>query len=184
MTSGEYRVTTQIKAIGVNAVSGSPTQSANGNNTSQQSFAYGAGSSLFNQIIVRTVDLNPGVSATYDLYTGTDLPNVLSETAALRAVMSASVYVVSGGDATGVIIGDAATDVWAANFGGTTETATIYPGGPPWQCGKPAGIAVTSSAKNLKIENAGAVAVTVRISICGSSIVAGSLMGALGLTYS
>jgi hypothetical protein len=65
----------------------------------------------------------------------------------------------SGGDTSGVIVGAAASNEWVGFFGASGDTLTIYPSGPPFAVGSPAGVAVGTTTKNLKIANAGAAAV-------------------------
>jgi hypothetical protein len=114
--------------------------------------------------------LTAGAAATYDLYTGTDLVDLGGLTCALRKVKFIQITITTGGDAAGVTVGNAAADGWAGFFGAAAHTYTIFPGGPAFGGGSPAGVAVGASAKNLKVLNNGAVSVTVRIVIAGTSV--------------
>lgn len=111
-----------------------------------------------------------GDDATYDLYTGTDLKDLAGLTCAFRKVKLIQISIVSGGDTAGVRIGGAAADAWAAFFADATDKSLIFPSGPPFLAGSPAGVAVGASTKNLFVENLGAVAVTLRILIAGTSV--------------
>lgn len=113
--------------------------------------------------------INATSSATYDLYTGTDLKDLDGQTCAFRKVKFVQVSIITGGDASGVRVGGAASNAWPAFFADASDKALIFPGGPALPGGSPAGVAVGSSTKNLLIENLGAVAVTVRIVIAGTS---------------
>lgn len=117
-------------------------------------------------------DLTAGGTVTWDLFTGTDFKDVFGQTAAFRKLKAFFVSIVTGGDTAGVTIGDSSV---AANklglwFGAVTETWKIYPSGPPMIGGQPAGLTVDATHKNVKITNNGAVAVTVRVFLGGSSV--------------
>lgn len=145
---------------------------------------FGTGESSFDHWAVRDVTLAAGASVTYDLATGTDLPGPADETCAFLVVRWVEVAVIAGGDSAGVRVGGAAADEWVGYFAAAGDKHDVYPGGPSYRGGSPAGKAVGAAAKNLKIENRGAVAVTVRVAIAGSTAaVAGYAMGVLGLTY-
>ena len=145
---------------------------------------FGTFTSEVDTLICQDKVLLASASATYDLYTGTDLLDIDGQTAALRLVKYVGVFVVSGGSSSGVRVGGAAANTWSAFFDDTSDKYQIFPSGPPFQGGSPAGLAVGSSTKNLKIENLStSAAVTVRIVIGGNRVVAGMLMGILGLTY-
>mgnify|MGYP006935479258 FL=1 len=131
---------------------------------------FGTASGQIDLITVSDRTLTAGSSATYDLYTGTDLRDLVGGTCAFRKVKIVQITIVAGGDTAGVTIGNAASDGWAAFFGAATHTQTIYPSGPAFVQGSPAGVAVGASTKNLKVLNNGAVSVTVRIAIAGTSV--------------
>lgn len=109
-------------------------------------------------------------SATYDLYTGTDLKDLDGLTCAFRKIKFIQISIVSGGDATGIRIGGAASNQWVAFFADVSDKALIFPSGPPFVQGSPAGVAVGATTCNLKIENLSAVSVTLRILIGGTSV--------------
>lgn len=138
-------------------------------NTQITSLTYGTTSGKVDLITVSDRTINAASSATYDLYTGTDLKDLDGLTCAFRKVKYIEVMIVSGGDTSGVVVGNAAADAWASFFGAATHTHTIFPSGPPYLGGSPAGVAVGTTTKNLKVANAGAVAVTVRVFIAGTS---------------
>lgn len=149
-----------------------------------RSLSYGTGESQFDTLVYQERSIAAATTATYDLYAGTDLLDVYGDTAAFREVKALMVWVESGGDASGVEIGGAASQAWPGFFADATDKALIYPSGLPYIGHKPAGSTVGSSTNNLAIENLGAVAVVVRILIAGSRHVSGTWMGPLGLTYS
>jgi hypothetical protein len=141
---------------------------------SQLTLAYGSSGSGNENLIVcvdKTLTQAGGATptATYDLYTGTDLPDLGGLTAAFRFIRWYSVHVISGGDTAGVQVGGAASNAWPAFFSASTAKALCFPGGPPVLGGSPAGVAVGASTKNLLIENLGAVSVNVRIIVSGTT---------------
>lgn len=108
-------------------------------------------------------------TATYDLFAGATLLDLIGQTCALRKVKLIQIAIESGGDASGVAIGGAAADEWVGFFGAAGDKHKIFPAGPAYQAGSPAGVAVGSGTKNLLVENLGAVDVTVSILIAGTS---------------
>ena len=52
---------------------------------------------------------------------------------------------------------------------GTNPRVTVYPSGPAFSAGSPAGAVVSNTAKNLKITNAGAASVTVVVALAGGT---------------
>ena len=142
-------------------------QSANDTITT---LSYGTASGQADLIVCQDKTINATTSATYDLYTGTDLRDIDGQTAALRKVKYLKVSIVDGGDAAGVRVGGAASDEWVGFFAAAGDKTLIFPGGPPFVVGSPAGVAVGTTTKNLLIENLSAVAVTVRIVIAGTSV--------------
>ncbi len=130
---------------------------------------FGTAAGQVNLITCSDRTLAAGASATYDLFTGTDLRDLIGETAAFRWVRYLKVSIVSGGDAGGVRIGNAAADAWGGFFGAAAHTLTIAPGGPAFEAGSPTGVKVEAATKNFRLENLGAVAVTVRILLAGSN---------------
>jgi hypothetical protein len=187
MTTGTLVVETSFRATGTFAppgqagtLSSSVVKQAN---NQQSNYAFGTGSSQVDTVVYQDRVFANGASATYDLYTGTDLLDINSGTAAFRTIRDVGIYVASGGDTSGVRIGGAASNEWVGFFAAAGDKHLIFPSGPAYRAGSPAGAVVTSSTKNLLIENLGAVAVTVRIVIGGTVQVSGGLMGILGLTY-
>jgi hypothetical protein len=145
--------------------------------TIQTALYFGTGSGTVDTIIFQDKALAAGASATYDLYTGTDLPDLSSGTAAFRTIRRISISVASGGDSTGVRIGGAASNEWVGFFAAAGDKHDIFPDGPAYEGGSPAGSSVGSTTKNLLIENRGAEAVVVRIVIGGSIQVSGGFTG-------
>lgn len=141
--------------------------------SAEMQLTYGTGSGKANLICCQDRDLDAAGGATpdltLDLYTGTDFKDLDGNTAAFRFVRYVGVFVVTGGDATGIAVGGAASDAWGAFFADPTDISVTFPGGVPFEQGSPAGVAVGSKTKNFLVENLGAEDVTVRIVIAGSS---------------
>ncbi len=131
---------------------------------------FGTGTGQVNLITCSDRTLAAGASGTYDLFTGTDLKDLIGETCAFRKVKYLKVSIVSGGDASGVRIGGAATNEWVGFFAAAGDKKLIFAGGPAEEAGSPAGVAVGTSTKNLLIENLSAVSVTVRILLAGTNV--------------
>ena len=96
-----------------------------------------------------------------------------------------SVSILEGG-ASGVRVGGASSNEWPGWFVAAGDKQDVYAGGPPfWQGDPQDGKAVTSAAKNLKIENLSASAeCIVRIVVTGSAFTGGMAGGLLlALTY-
>lgn len=179
MTDGEVSASYSCKVRGTYPPQGVSStlattkisQNANGDITT---LTYGTASGLVDLITCsdRTLAIQgtAGDDATYDLYTGTDLKDLDGLTCAFRKVKFIQISIVSGGDALGVRIGGAASDAWVAFFDNTSDKSKIFPGGPAYVGGSPAGVAVGASTKNLFVENLGAAAVTLRIVIGGTSV--------------
>lgn len=146
---------------------------------------YGTGSGYIDREIITDRAIPASSSVTYDLYTGTDLVGLQDESAPFRTVKYLEISVLSGGDTSGVRIGGAASNEWVGFFVAAGDKQDIFPSGPPFVVGSPAGKAVTSTTKNLKIENLGAAEVVVRIVIGGSINPPGGFTGLFGglLTY-
>jgi hypothetical protein len=175
MTTGSVQCGTTLRVSGTYPPQGVTGELAN--HTIPQSagaeaatLTYGTSSGKVDLITCSDRTLTAGASGTYDLYTGTDLKDLDGLTCAFRKVKLIQVSIVSGGDTAGVTVGGAASDQWVGFFGASGDTLTIYPSGPPFLGGQPAGSAVGTTTKNLKILNNGAVSVTVRITIAGSSV--------------
>lgn len=144
---------------------------------------FGTGRSTFDHDVCRDKTIAAGASVTYDIYTGTDLTGAMDEPCAFRRVRYLEIALIDGGDTSGVRIGGAAANEFIGWFAASGDKHDIFPGGPSYRAGSPVGKVVTSSTKNIKIENLGAVIVTVRIAIAGAIFQAGEWMGPLGLTY-
>ncbi len=113
--------------------------------------------------------LASAATLTLDLYVGTDFKNLFGQTAAFRKLRSIVVAISSGGDAAGLRIGNAASVPCGLFFGAVTQTWTIFPSGPPFLGGSPAGVTLTTMAKNLMIENTSAVSITFKLFLAGTS---------------
>jgi hypothetical protein len=182
-SAGGLQIVGSGKVVGTQPSQGSaaasratdPTNRATASGTLSLRFGIGTGSA--NLFCAPTIALAAGSSATYDLYAGTDLKDLFGQTAAFRTVRGFEVAVVDGGDASGVRIGGASSNEWVGFFASAGDQHLIYPDGAPYLAGSRAGKAVTSSAKNLKIENLGAVEVTIRVLLAGSSFEAGEWLG-------
>ena len=171
MTSGSWFLTAAIRAAGTLTPTDQPTGSSiTLTDSADQSLTYGTSSGNADIIVWRTKPLTAGATATYDLYTGTDLKDLFDATAAFRKIKSVAIWVDSGGDTSGVTIGNAASNANALFFGAQAHTATIYPSGPAFLGGSPAGVTVDATHKNLKVLNNGAVSVVVGIAIAGTSV--------------
>lgn len=170
MTSGTWNLSAAIRATGLLT----PTNQPKGARIPLadrfgQTLAYGTGSGQFDILCFQTRTINAASTLTLDLYAGTDLEDVFDKTAPLRKVKGLCVWVDSGGDTAGVAVGGAASDTWVAFFAHTSDKHLIFPSGPAYLGGSPAGVAVGSSTKNLLIENLGAVSVVVGIAVAGTS---------------
>lgn len=132
---------------------------------------FGTGSGQCDLITCSDRTLAISTAATYDLYTGTDLKDLIGGTCAFRKVKWIMVSITADGDSSGVRIGGAASNAWVSFFADTSDMCKIFPGGPPYFAGSPAGVAVGATTCNLKVENlSGAISVAVRITICGTSV--------------
>lgn len=143
---------------------------------------FGVDSGLVDTVVCQSRSLTAGATATYDLYTGTDLQQP-DGAAAFRLVKYLAVFIEDGGDTSGVRIGGASSNEWVGFFAAAGDKHDIFPGGPPYQAGSPDGVAVGSSTKNLKIENRGAVEVIVTVVVGGNVLTAGMWTGILLWTY-
>lgn len=170
MTSGTWNLSAAVRLTGrltpTNQTVGSRYTDAD---RISQTLAYGTSTGQADILCYQTRTLTAGATLTLDLYTGTDFKDVFGDTAALRKVKGLCVWVDSGGDTAGVTVGAAATDIWPAFFGNSSDVWNIFPSGPPLVGGSPAGVAVGAATKNLKILNNGAVSVVVGIAVAGTS---------------
>jgi hypothetical protein len=176
LTAGTFGITATatvsgagIAAQGTASPNGLETPTANASGTASLSLATGTSSGQCDIICAGEFTLAGGASVTWDLYTGTDFKDVFGQTAAFRKLRGVAVVIVSGGDASGVIVGNAASNQTPLFFGAATQTWTVFPSGPPMVGGSPAGIAVGNTTCNLKVANAGAVSVTFRVLLAGTS---------------
>lgn len=193
-SAGTLTVSTITKVTGTIPAPGSapgntlPAPSTQANVTTTQSLTYGTSEGELDVPCNGQFLIGPGASLTLNLYDGgataSDLTTVFGAAANLRNLKNLSVAVVSGGDESGVRVGAASSNEFVGWFAGAGHAADIFPDGPALCHGSPLGKAVTSSAKNVKIENLGAVAVVVQVIAGGTSVTVGSAMGVLGLTYS
>lgn len=174
MTAGSLRTSTGVVLQGTFPPQGASStlrstvirQAASG----QALLAYGTGTGACDILVCQDKVINATTAATYDLYTGTDLRDLDGGAAAFRKIKYAGVFIVSGGDATGFAVGGAAANQWVAFFSDVSDKHKIFPSGPPYQGGSPAGVAVGATTCNFRLENLGAVAITVRIVLAGTSV--------------
>ena len=187
MTTGSLLAETAYRVAGTFAPPGQAGSLSNAvikqASNQQANFTFGTDDSQVDTIVFQDRVLAAGASATYDIYTGRDLLDINSGTAAFRTVRYLSVFVVDDGDTSGVRVGGAASNEFLGWFVSAGDQQDVFPNGAPLQQGDPIGKTVSSSNKNIKIANLGAVPVTVRIVIGGTVQVPGGLMGILGLTY-
>lgn len=152
---------------------------------SAQTLRFGPSTGAFNVPCGGEFVLAAGASLTLNLYDGgataDDLTTVFGAAANLRAVRHVAVGVVNGGDSAGVTVGGAASNPWTGFWTGTFD---VFPDGPAASFGSPGGKVVTSTAKNLKLTNNGAVSVTVAVAVAGVDVTPGTWSGFFGLiTY-
>ena len=159
------------------------TATAHANDT-LTTLEHGTGPGTIDHATVSDRAIPAGSSVTWDLYTGTDLKGPAGETCAFRLVRQVKISVVDGGES-GVRVGGAASDEWVGYFEAAGDSLDIWAGGPPFWVGDPEdGVAVTSGAKNLKVENLSTTEqVIVRVLVAGSVFNSGMAMGPVGLTY-
>lgn len=180
MTNGSFQASVSVQMSGtfppqgvVSLVSPLRNTVIGQASSAQPELTYGVGTGKVNLIVCSDHNLTASggltPSATWDLYTGTDLKDLDGGTAAFRFVRYAGMFILTGGDSSGVRVGGAASDCWPAFFADATDKWLIKPGGMPFQGGTREGVAVGASTKNLYVENLGAAAVTVRVILAGSS---------------
>jgi hypothetical protein len=184
MTGGSWRVTVGVKARGRKQSPGglafAPLSVGRG---LVHALAFGTGAGDFTLVVARLRSLGAGLSETLDLYGGTDLPDVYDDPAPFRLLSALLLWVDGGGDAAGVTVGNAAVSPHPLFFGGASHTQTVEPGGLPLSGSRAAGVAVTGTARNVKVTNNGAALVNYVICLAGSPVSGGMAMGPLGLTY-
>ena len=145
---------------------------------------FGTGDGTIDRTTLSPRSVPAGGSVTWDLYTGTDLRDLVGLTAPFRIVRQVKISILSGG-ASGVRIGGAASNEWLGWFAAAGDKVDIYAGGPPfWQGNPQDGKAVTSTTKNLKVENLSTtVECVLMVLVTGSVFSSGMAMGPVGLTY-
>lgn len=137
--------------------------------TGMENLGFGTASGQADILCGADYALNAGANVELDL-SANGLPNVFGGTANFVKLRGLFVGIVTGGDAAGVTVGGAATNAASLFFGANTATWNIFPSGAPMIGGSPAGVTVDGTHKNLKILNNGAVAVTVRLILAGTSV--------------
>jgi uncharacterized protein YaiE (UPF0345 family) len=182
MTSGTLVAETAFRATGVFPPPGLTTSLTSATvrqtGTRQANFTFGTAESEVDTIVMQDRSLAASGTATYDIYTGTDLKDVNSNSAPFRRVRLLGVYVVSGGGDEGVSVGGAGANCWGAFFSDTSDKVKVFPGGVPYLGGSPDGVAVGSTTKNLLLTNlSSTAAVVVRIVIGGTIQPAGGFRG-------
>ena len=184
MTGGTWRITTtldlQVQNLRANSAA---TEAASNQRSVSGSLAFGTGTTQFADAVAYLYQLMAGQSVTFDLYDGTTA-DAFGDGMNLRLLKAWVVGVSSGGDSSGVTVSGGASNPHPLFMGGSNPTQTVYPSGPAAAGGSPAGQAVTSSARTVKITNNGAVPVIVVVGFAGTQAVSGVPMGLLlPLTY-
>lgn len=165
------------------------TRTVSGGGTGETSFGTGSGGGdLF---AVGEFVVAASTVFTLDLYAGgvtdNDLVDVFGGSAPFRRLMGLVVEITDDGEDTtsGVRIGGASANEWVGYFEAAGDSLDIFPDGPPFAVGAPAGKDVGSSTKNLAIENLSTTASRiVRVTAGGSRHAAGEWVGFWGfLTY-
>lgn len=188
MTNGQWQSSMGLRLSGKALGSGNITAvRANPTRATSQVLGFGTAEGQCNQIILMERSLGPGLSENLDLYDGSTcspaLIDIVNETVALRTLRSACFWILDGGDDAGVTIGGAASNAHPLWWLGTTPRQVIYPDSGPMTGGQQAGVVVTSTSRNVKVLNNGAVSVTYLVALAGSLNVSGGAMGVMGLTY-
>jgi hypothetical protein len=178
LTGGSIQGATSIQVKGTAAPQGTASSSTlqalttTVTGSAQESLTYGTGSGQVNLIVAQDRTLAASSNETLDLYgSTTPLADIFGANALFRHIKYVAIYIVSGGDVNGLLIGNAGSNPFLGPLGGTSPTVLVYPNGPGFQVGEPtAGWAVTSSVGQLKIANeSSAVSVTYRIVIGGTT---------------
>lgn len=146
--------------------------------------AYGTGEGTVSLAVCQTRGLGPGASETLDLFDGS-LADVFGVAAGFRVLRAYALWVdPETGDAGGLTVSGGASNPHTLFMGGTAPTKTVYPGGPADVGGSPAGVAVTSAARTVKLTNNSSTDLTYTIVLAGSPAAGGSPVGLLlSLTY-
>lgn len=179
LTAGTMQITVQARISGASiapqGTAASPTISsptAEATVSGQQSFSFGTASAKCDILCMADYTLAASGGAddvTIDLYDN-GLPNLFGGDADFRKLKGITVAVLSGGDAAGVTIGNAASNPHQLFFGAVDQTWDIFPSGSPFAGSSNAGVTVDATHRNLLITNNGAVAVTVRVALGGTSV--------------
>jgi hypothetical protein len=182
-SAGTMQLVGSGKVTGVTPAQGSPAPNAaldpkaSATVPGQLSLSFGVGTGSANIFCAFTVSLAAGASATYDLYTGTDIKDLFGQTAAFRIMRGMEIAIVAGGDSSGVRIGGASSNEFKGWFVSAGDQQDIFPNATPYFASSVEGKALTTSTKNLKVANLGAVEVTLRILLAGSSFASGEFTG-------
>lgn len=197
LSGGSLSVSTTVKAVGRlpgpgnTAANSIPdvTRTVSGGTSGELSF--GAGSGKGNLVCMGEFSIAASGTLTLDLYAGgatsSDLTDLYGDAAPFRLVKELVVEIIDEGTDTtsGVRVGGAASQAWVGFFADSSDKLDIFPDGPPYAVGSPAGKAVGSTTNNFKIENLSTTSArVVRVSAGGSRVQAGEWMGFFGLlTY-
>ena len=176
LTAGTIQVSAQAKISGAKiAPQGTATSvtltapSVDAIGNGQAMFTFGTGAGQCDILCAADYDLAAGASVEIDLFAN-GLPNVYGGTADFRKLKVAFVGVQGGGDAAGVTIGGSAANPHPLFFGAATSTWTIEPNQSPFSGSRSAGIAVDATHRMAKLTNNGAVPVTLRVLLGGTSV--------------
>lgn len=181
MTGGTWRLTTTLDMQVLNLrPTMAATESASNQRAVTGSLAFGTAANQFGDAVSFLYPLMAGQSVTFDLYDGST-GDAFNEAMNLRLLKAWVVGVSSGGDSSGVTVSGGDSNPHGLFMGGTLPTQTAYPSGPAVTGGSPAGSAVTSTARTVKVANNGAVPVICVIGFAGTPAVSGVPMGLAGL---
>lgn len=177
LTAGTWQLITQVKISGAKIAA---QGNASGNTLNvptigeaaadTQALTFGTTSGKADILCAVQNTLAATTAATYDLLVGADLKDVYGGAAPIVTLRGICIVINSGGDASGLRIGGAASNATPLWFANANDMWTIFPSGPPFAGGSDAGITLTALLKNVKIENLGAVPVTFTIFLAGSSV--------------
>jgi hypothetical protein len=183
MTGGSWRLETTMALVSEHTFAFAPVaNTVSVAPDALQSLPYGTGSGTTSIVFARTYTMAPGEVLTFDLYDGS-MTDVHGVAAPFRVLRSWAIWVESDGSASGVTIGNAASNAHPLGFGATTHTKTVFPDGPAETGGSPAGIAVTATVRNVKVLNNAIVPTKVVVHFGGSSTASGEAMGTVGGVY-
>lgn len=182
-SAGSMQLVGSGKVTGVTPAQGSPAPNAaidpKASATCPGGIAlnFGVGTGSANIFCAFTLPLAAGASSTMDLYTGTDVKDLFGQPAPFRILRGIEIAIVSGGDSSGVRIGGASSNEFRGWFVSAGDQQDIFPDATPYFASSLVGKALTTSTKNLKVANLGAVEVTLRILLAGSAYAAGEWSG-------